>query len=148
MNQSVEWNVIRVLNVSQFCPENQGCVIFGLTAKETLREFAEDGLRTFVTPVETHTFADVSKPLLRFLLTEEKKVGYVSSLEGISYFSIGFTFSNQKKYEATRLCLASRELTKASFVLNHKRRRHKFPFNPSTYLDLNDSINLGFLLRC
>lgn len=45
------------------------------------------------------------------------------------------------------MCLASRELTKASSVLDHKRRRHKFPFNPSTYLDLKDSINLGFLLR-
>jgi len=65
----------RVLNVSQFCPENQGCAIFGLTAKETLREFAEDGLRTFVTPVETQTFADVSKSLLRFLLTVGEKGG-------------------------------------------------------------------------
>lgn len=45
------------------------------TAKETLREFAEDGLRTFVTPVETQTFADVSKSLLRFLLTVGEKGG-------------------------------------------------------------------------
>ena len=75
VNQSVEWNVISFLNVSQFCPENQGCVILGLTAKETLREFAEDGLRTFVTPVETDTSADVSKSLLRFLLTEVGEKG-------------------------------------------------------------------------